>query len=197
MAGGRAGRRRGSRPLDSVAHATAASRATQLDMTQLDPRSLLVAGLEDARAETLAASAGFAPEAALRGAEWGLNPLVWLLGHLGYSQQRLCFGYTTGREIAPPGWRALFARGSKPGAPSTYPELERLHSELARMHGEVLAFARGLSDADLGRPLREPIVAAPRARTWADALARAALHEAQHAGQILMLRRLTRLPRPV
>jgi hypothetical protein len=162
-------------------------------MDPIDARSLLVAGLEDARRETLAASAGFGPADALRGSEWGVNPLTWQLGHVGYSEQRLCLWYTAGREIAPRGWRERFGRGSRPEAAAVDADPIVLLRELARMHSEVLAFARALAHADLGRPLREPPAAAPGVRTWADALARASLHEAQHAGQIRLLRRLVGL----
>ncbi len=158
--------------------------------------ALVRATLERARAFTLTCVEDFNESELRRGAEWGLNCTAWILGHLAYTQLRLCLALPFGVAIDDPDdWKGKFGRGSVPIDPSQYPSLDVLRGKLADSLGRSLAMLDVVKDADLLLPPANVLPSFPHLATRADQLLQCALHESQHTGQILWLRKgLGKLP---
>jgi hypothetical protein len=146
--------------------------------------------IEQARSFTKWVCEDFTPDEALRGKQWELNHLVWLLGHLAVAQRRLVFWYTKGEERVPPGWWPIFGHGSRKMPAVLYPSLAEVRGVLDEGHLAAMEAIRSWSDRDLERPTAHVLAPLPFFKTWGDMLRQCALHESQHGGQILSLRKL-------
>jgi len=136
-----------------------------------------------------------------RGDEWtfqpqpGLHHALWLCGHLATSQETLVFKRCFGREpVLDPAFREHFGMGGpvRSAQEHAYPPPAEVLATMADVHAQVCAMIRTASDAALS----EAAYAAdgksrhPYYDTRAGALGHASRHEAFHAGQIALLRRL-------
>ncbi len=119
--------------------------------------------------------------------------VAWQVGHLAVSQYGLMLFRQRGRSPGDlelmPGWlRKQFGRGTTPpelqdNSPAPHVLLERL----ANIHDQSLAEVKQLSAEQLAEPIEMPYAAYP---IKLGALLFCPLHEALHAGQIGLLRRL-------
>jgi len=150
--------------------------------------------IQQARSFTNLVCADFTEAEAFRGSEWNVNHLVWLLGHMSVSQRRLILWFTRGEDIVPAGWGPLFGIGSSPQPREAYPSLAETRVALDEGHVRCMEVVRSFSDADLDRPTEHELAPLPFFKTWGDMLRQCALHESQHCGQILTLRKLLNKP---
>lgn len=117
---------------------------------------------------------------------------VWQVGHLASSQIVLvhmrCFGlaYT---DLATESFRDSFGRGSLPSNDrSIYPRITDLVETFERIHTDAVRRVRDVSEAELAGPaIGDPH---PMFRTREGAVGTAVMHEAFHAGQIALIRRI-------
>jgi len=125
----------------------------------------------------------------------GLGHPLWLCGHLACSQDLLVFVRCLKRESTlPAGFAAHFPIGGavKSTAEHDYPSVETVLATMREVHARTVATVRVLSEALLD----EPAFAAdgksphPHYRDKRGAIAHCNRHEAFHAGQIAMIRRL-------
>lgn len=122
----------------------------------------------------------------------GLGHVAWQVGHLASSQIILvhmrCFGKQYA-DCAPNEFQKLFGRGSTPVADSkAYPPIRAIRSFFDRTQAECLAMIATLPASELDKPAGvEPH---PMFTHKAGAIGMAAMHEAFHAGQIALIRRL-------
>lgn len=154
---------------------------------------LLVEQIQGTRDWTLKLLADF------QGAEWGFQPqpglahATWIVGHLASSQNVLLFRRCLGRSEMDDGFAAHFPIGGP--VPSVgehaYPSISEIRKQFDRMQELTLSAVAGLSDGKLaeaafgaeGKPH-------PHYGTVAGAISHMARHEAFHAGQLAMIRRL-------
>jgi hypothetical protein len=154
----------------------------------------LVRTLDRARAITLACVADFDDADLRRGAEFGLNPAAWILGHLAYSELRLCLHFAFGVPVDVTELGATFGRGAARPAPETLPGLDDLRALLADAHARTLAMLEVADAEDLEHPPVNVLSAFPDLPCRSDVVLQAALHESQHAGQLFVLRKLLGKP---
>ncbi len=130
---------------------------------------------------------------------WYLQPagaqthVAWQVGHLAVSQYGLMLFRQRGRSPGDlelmPGWlRKQFGRGSTPAASAEgMPTVAELLEKLVQIHQQALDEVSNLPAESLREPIDMPYAAYPNKL---GALLFAPLHEALHAGQIGVLRRL-------
>jgi DinB superfamily len=119
-----------------------------------------------------------------------LGHVAWQLGHIAASQIVLvhmrCFGRPFG-DCAPADYMGTFARGSKPVPdPSKYPPIPVIREFFNRTQADVMDRISTLTPADLDQPT-EPH---PMFTNRGGAIGMVVTHEAFHAGQIALIRRL-------
>jgi uncharacterized damage-inducible protein DinB len=110
------------------------------------------------------------------------NCANWILGHV-LANRNFIAGFLNGEPVLTAAEAAPYERGSKPmknGAGAL--RLERLLTDLDRSQEGILAGLKRLSPADLEAPEGKG--------TLADSLAFFQFHEAYHAGQVGLLRRI-------
>ncbi len=137
----------------------------------------------------------------LTGDDWtfqpaeGLGHALWLCGHLACSQSLLVFVRCLGRPaLVETEFAAHFPIGGavKSADEHDYPPVELVLDTMKTVHEKTLAAIRGMGDVLLA----EPAFAAdgksphPHYRDKAGAVAHCNRHEAFHAGQIALIRRL-------
>lgn len=135
----------------------------------------------------------------LRGDDWGFQPgeglahPLWLCGHLATSQDTLIHVRCLDGGVMAEAFRAHFPIGQpvRSVREHAYPAPEEVLSVMREVHDATLAVVRSMSD-DL---LVEPAMGAggrphPHYQDKAGAVSHCARHEAFHAGQIAMIRRL-------
>lgn len=139
----------------------------------------------------------------LKGDDWtwqpaaGLAHATWVAGHLAASQNVLVHVRCLGRGVLDEAFAAHFPIGGP--IPSTrehdYPPLEALRAEMDRVHAATLAAVRGMSDALLAEPCAGKDGAPhPHYRDKFGAVTHCGRHEAFHAGQLALIRRLRGKP---
>lgn len=136
----------------------------------------------------------------LEGDEWVYQPApgaqhaLWICGHLAVASDLLVTVRCLHRPaIVAPEFARHFGIGSD--VPSArdhgYPSPEAVRAEMDRTHATVLAEIRSLTDVQLEAPAGGAGGGAhPHYGTVMGAVAHAARHEAFHAGQVALLRRL-------
>jgi uncharacterized damage-inducible protein DinB len=122
--------------------------------------------------------------------------VAWQVGHLAAAQASLvqtrCFDKPI-EQCIPPAWKELFGIGSAPSPDAaTYPSTTELREHFDRVHAESVDLIATLSPAELEQPPGPR--PHPMFNTKRGALATAFTHEAFHAGQIALLRRLLGKP---
>ena len=122
----------------------------------------------------------------------GVGHVAWQLGHLAVSQIALVHHRCLGKPVdacIDPALRESLGKGSTPIAdPSKYPSIAEIKALFDKTQEQVIATIRNMSDEELDAPAgTEPH---PLFSTKGGALGTAAMHEAFHAGQIAMSRRI-------
>jgi DinB family protein len=132
-------------------------------------------------------------------AEWCWTPpqvathIAWQVGHLAVAQYNLCLRRIRGRTtedhaLISDAFIDSFKGGSKPSADMALgPPLDEIKRVFEAVHQRALSELTGRSDAELDEALAEPH---PRFKTKLAAIEYSPHHEAVHAGQIALLRRL-------
>jgi hypothetical protein len=141
----------------------------------------------------------------LDGKEWnfqlgpGLHHALWLCGHLTTAQESLVFKRCLGQEgVLEEEFRAHFSIGGPVPGPDehSFPRPKVVLAAMDALHARTLKAIRSMSD----ELLAEPAFAAdgkskhPFYDTKLGAITHLARHEAFHAGQLAMLRRLMGKP---
>jgi hypothetical protein len=139
----------------------------------------------------------------LQGDDWsaapapGLAHATWIAGHLAVSQHVLVFVRCLGQSVLADEFVGKFPIGGAIPrvAPGAYPPLEQILNTFDEMQERTLAAIRGMSDA----LLREPAFGKdgqphPHYCDKLGAVSHVTRHEAFHAGQLAMIRRLCGRP---
>jgi hypothetical protein len=127
----------------------------------------------------------------------GVTHIGWQVGHLAMAEYRLALDRIRGSrpedaDLISEGFLALFGRNTVPDpASANYPSLAELRAVFDRVHEQTLKELANLPEDELDRPILKPH---PLAQTKLWSLLWCAQHEAVHAGQIGLLRRLLGYP---
>ncbi len=127
----------------------------------------------------------------------GVTHIAWQVGHLAIAEYWLALvrirGQRPGDEaFIPKAFQAPFERQSVPTFdPTRYPSQAEIRTVLDRVHEQTLRELKGLDESELDQPILKPH---PLAKTKLWALLWCAQHEAVHAGQIGLLRRMLGYP---
>jgi hypothetical protein len=137
----------------------------------------------------------------LKGDDWtfqpapGLGHPLWHCGHLACSQSLLVYVRCLGKPaLVDTSFAGHFPMGGavKSAGEYDYPSVESVMATMKTVHAETLTAVRAMSDALLAEPAfgadgKSPH---PHYRDKAGAVAHCNRHEAFHAGQIALIRRL-------
>lgn len=135
----------------------------------------------------------------LKGDDWtwqpgpGLGHALWQCGHLAVSQHVLIHVRCLGKPCIDERFAAKFQMGGAipPASEFSYPPVEEVLRVMADMQTRTLAAVRGMSDALLAEPcFGKDAAPHPHYRDKRGAVAHCDRHEAFHAGQIALIRRL-------
>lgn len=135
----------------------------------------------------------------LRGDDWDFAPApglahpTWTLGHLAVSQDVLIHMCCLGQSILPAGFAAHFPMGGPIASTRehAYPPLAEIRAVMDDIHTRTLAAVRGVSDALLTEPaFGKDGALHPHYKDKRGAIGHADRHEAFHAGQLALIRRL-------
>lgn len=136
----------------------------------------------------------------LKEADWtyqpapGLAHALWTCGHLAASQDVLVHVRVLGRpSILDPAFAAHFPMGQavRSAAEHDYPPIESVLRVMEDVHRQTLEVVKGLRDEFLREPAYGKDGAAhPHYRDKLGAISHCDRHEAFHAGQIALIRRL-------
>ncbi len=155
--------------------------------------TLLAQQLDDARDWTRKLLAD------VREADWGFQPQpglahpLWICGHLAVSQNVLVHVRCLGVSVLPDAFAAKFTMGGpiKSLREWDYPSAEETRRVFDELHDRTLTAIGGMSDALLGEPAYGKDGAPhPHYRDKCGAVTHTARHEAFHAGQLALIRRL-------
>jgi hypothetical protein len=147
-----------------------------------------------ARNYTLGLLEDVKPEDWFRLPAGGVTHIAWQVGHLAFGEYALALKRTRGaraddEELMPETFVRLFGKGSEPSDDaSKYPNIDAVRAVLDRVHEQTLAEIATFSEDELDDAAPPP--AHPAFTTKLEALLYCARHEALHAGQIGLLRRL-------
>jgi len=136
----------------------------------------------------------------LNGDEWtfqpkpGLHHALWLCGHLTAAQHSLVFNRCLGKPFLDAAFMAHFPMGGpvKSATEHDYPPARVVLTTMADVHRQTLDAVRGMSDAVLAEAAfgADGKTPHPNYKDKRGAVSHASRHEAFHAGQIALLRRL-------
>ncbi|TWT40370.1 DinB superfamily protein [Phycisphaerae bacterium RAS1] len=131
--------------------------------------------------------------------DWGFQPApglahaLWLCGHLAVSQNVLIHQRCLGTSVVDDAFAKHFQIGGPVAGTSErpYPRVDDVRGVMEETHQKTLVAIRGMSDAALA----EPAFGAngsihPHYRDKLGAVSHCSRHEAFHAGQLAMIRRL-------
>jgi len=155
--------------------------------------------LEDTRKYTLGLVGDLSDKEMVFQPQPSTNHALWLLGHIVTSEDGLILRWCGGRSAMPQDYRQLFFMGTRPQAdPSVYPKKGEVLRVLAKVHAQALKVVKGLSAKQLdARPEGyDQMPEGARDLFWSKGACiwHHAMHEASHAGQITLLRRLLGKP---
>lgn len=121
----------------------------------------------------------------------GGNHPLWILGHLAYSAEELCFEVMRGQENPLAGWKELFGYGSTPTSDSSrYPDFDDVLAECTRIHDRIGDELLEIDEEGLDRVSKGcPESYADRFGTYGVCYMAAANHWLMHRGQIADCRR--------
>jgi hypothetical protein len=124
-----------------------------------------------------------------------VNPGIWILGHMANSAPSLVFNTLNEPLPLPENWGDWFRIGTKVlDDLHAYPPLAEIRRVLDDSHQQTLQRIRKLSDDDLLAPVSPKMQIFQWMKTIRDAVGFAAIHESNHSGQLMLLRRLLGKP---
>lgn len=137
----------------------------------------------------------------LEGDDWTFQPArglahpLWHCGHLACSQDLLVFVRCLGRpSTLPEGFASHFPIGGPVASTDEhdYPPVETVLSTMSEVHQRTLSAVRGMSDALLAEPAfaGDGKSTHPHYNDKRGAVSHCNRHEAFHAGQLALIRRL-------
>lgn len=146
----------------------------------------------DVRGKTLRILDGITDEVA-RFTPAGLsNHILWHAGHALVVVEHLAVMPATGKPASyPQGWFDMFSWTSKPAAVTTWPTLTEVIDRLNAQLGQVLSTIESLSDEQLNSI---PPVNPTRNRTLRHSVVHGFHDEANHQGEMWLLRKLASKP---
>lgn len=127
----------------------------------------------------------------------GLAHPLWLCGHLAVAQNLLIHVRCLNKSVLPDAFAAHFPIGEpvKSGDEHDYPPAPEVQRVMADMHAKTLAAVRDMSDGLLAEPaFGKDGALHPHYRDKRGAVTHCCRHEAFHAGQLALLRRLRGRP---
>lgn len=127
----------------------------------------------------------------------GLQHALWICGHLAAAQDLLLFQRCLGRGRLDPAFAAHFRIGGPVPSAAEYnwPAPHEVRRQMDAMQEATLAAVQGLNDAFLAEPAYGKDGSRhPHYDTRLGAISHLHRHEAFHAGQLAMLRRLLGKP---
>ena len=120
----------------------------------------------------------------------GLNPIIWLAGHICIAEDGLILGLCKGRPTVSKDFRRVFDRGSEiAGDMTAYPSLSEIIDMMKNVHKQVLGYISGVTPEDMEEPVTRDI-GVPFLKKRGDALIHVQRHEAYHHAQIRHVRKL-------
>lgn len=123
----------------------------------------------------------------------GVTHLAWQMGHLAMAEYRLALERIRGRqpgdaELISDEFLAQFGRGSAPEKdPAKYPSPGEIRRVFDRVHQQLQSEVGKFTDAEMDQPALQPH---RLAKTKFECLLWCSYHEALHAGQIGLIKRL-------
>ena len=155
--------------------------------------------LEDTRKHTLAQVEDLTDQEMMFQPKPEVNHALWLLGHVATSENGLILRWCAGESALPEEYVKLFFMGTSPDPdPAVYPAKEEILKVLADVHTRAVEVVRDLSAEELDeRPIGyDEMRGGARELFWSKGACiwHHAMHEASHAGQITILRRLMGKP---
>jgi hypothetical protein len=124
-----------------------------------------------------------------------VNPGIWILGHMASSASALVFNPLDEPLPLPENWGKWFGIGAKLlDDLHQYPPLEEVRSVLNDSHQKTLERIRKLSDDDLLAPVAPKMHIFEWMNAIRDAVGFAVIHESNHTGQLMLLRKLLGKP---
>jgi len=124
-----------------------------------------------------------------------VNPGVWILGHMANSEPGIVFSALGEEPPLPADWDSWFRLGAKVlDDLQQYPELPEIRRVLDDSHKQTQQRIRSLTDEDLLASAHPDMQVFPWLKTVRDALGFAAIHECNHGGQLMLLRKLLGKP---
>lgn len=133
------------------------------------------------------------------GEDWSFQPApglahaLWLCGHLAVSQNVLVHQRCLGRSVLDESFAAHYPIGGPvpPADGHGYPDANHVQRVMREVHAATLAAVRGMTDALLAEAAWGKDGAPhPHYKDKLGAVSHCARHEAFHAGQLAMIRRL-------
>ncbi len=120
----------------------------------------------------------------------GMNPIIWLVGHICMAEDGLVLGLCKGRPLIREEFRNMFTRGSQVAEDlSMYPPVSEIIAKMADIHEQAVEYISGVTEEEMDKPLRRDM-GVPFLKKRGDALIQAQRHEAYHQAQIRQIRRL-------
>ena len=115
------------------------------------------------------------------------NHALWLIGHIASGEGHLAGWGGAEIDVPPVGDMSKFAIGSTPVADAAaYPSEQQLLDYAAAVHAQTLAALAKMTDADLDGPaVNGPEFVKSRGHAWRMVV----IHEAEHIGQLTVVRR--------
>ena len=124
----------------------------------------------------------------------GGNHVMWILGHLAWSDDFFMKELAGLDRACPDEWEGLFGMGSEPADdPSKYPPYEELLSQFHGRREVLVEWFTQLDDGRLTEPLKEEWKGF--AENLGSLMSSLAVHEGMHIGQLTDIRRGLGLPR--
>lgn len=111
-----------------------------------------------------------------------LNPVIWLVGHLAFTENWLLVKSTGGEGLRIPGYK-LFTLGSELAKKEDYPPYEEVWAAFKAVHEHALAHLATLTDSDLDKPNTTGFQFAGE-NSIRSVIKHAARHEGSHAGHL-------------
>lgn len=127
----------------------------------------------------------------------GAQHILWLCGHLASAQETLILVRCLGREKTDATFDAHFPIGRpvRSAAEYDYPPTDLVVRKMAETHARVLEAVSAMTDGQLAeRCFGKDGAVHPHYTTRRGAVNHCARHEAFHAGQIALLRRMQGMP---
>jgi len=120
------------------------------------------------------------------------NTILWHAGHALIVVEHLCFSFSPGiQPHYPAGWFDKFSWKSNPATVAQWPPLSEVVARLTDQRQRVAALIETLTTDQLDRIVGEP----PRNRTYRGMIVHALHDEAQHQGEIHLLKKLWQVKR--